>query len=71
MEMGYIVLTEQFCLDHKDYIYGVNQFGYAITTDGRYVASVNALNDFPELFEGMTLEHVMLSQDDFPPFIFD
>ena len=61
----YLVLTQAFCEAHSTYQIGQSRFGYGITTDGRYVTSTNALNDFPELFSGNE-PIVKLSMSDFP-----
>ena len=65
MKMFYIVLTQEFCEANTGYRNDCNVFGYAVTTDGRYVASVNALNEFSELFTNIP-PVVALTIDDFP-----
>ena len=63
----YIVITKQFAEALKGIEGEESNFGYAITKDGRYVCSVNSVNDYPEQFAAIEpYETVELGIDDFP-----
>jgi len=66
----YLLLNQAFCEAHQGYQNSTGVFGYAITTNGYYVAAEQTLYDFPELFENDTylfgLPIVELQLSDFP-----
>jgi hypothetical protein len=62
----YIVLTEAFCIQYENYTRDNLVFGYSTTNIGQLVTSVNSLNEFPEIFEGIDLSIVILTKSDFP-----
>lgn len=64
----YLILTQDFCEAHIDYQIGASVFGYAVTTNGRYVCSTNALNEFPNIFTGdEEISKIYLSEFPAPP----
>jgi hypothetical protein len=63
---NFLVLTESFALEHNGYFLKPNIFMSVQTIDGRWVISTNALEEFPELFDGTSFETVSLSPSDFP-----
>lgn len=67
----YIVISEEFAFGLQNKESSVtpgNLFGFAQTTDGRYVCSSNCVNDFPDEFAMLgELTVVPLSPLDFPP----
>lgn len=62
----YVILTEQFCNENNGYTRDNLTFGFSTTIAGQYVASVNSLNEFPELFTGISFSIVPLGKLDFP-----
>lgn len=67
----YILITETFAKSMEGKQSPITPdiyFNYAITTDGRYVCSINSANDFPQDFEALGDLIVMsIRQDEFPP----
>jgi hypothetical protein len=61
-----LLLSEEFALKNKGHKNDCNIFDFGITIDGRYVTSLNALNEFPELFEGTDFETINVLTTDFP-----
>ena len=61
----YLVLSQQFCEENAGYRIGPCIFGYGVTKDGTYVTSINSLQEFPALFEGVPIIPVDLSSQDF------
>lgn len=66
MNHYYLRLTKEFCERYADYCVNESCFNYAIGLDGLCYASVNSLNDFPEIFEGMELVVVLKNYNEFP-----
>ena len=71
MSHTYIVVNQAFCQAHEGYTDAKgNKFGYAVTSDGLYVTSVNSLTEFPELFINSqylySMPYVELTPEDFP-----
>lgn len=77
MKFFYIIITAAFAHAMQNRESTVNTghyFGYAVTIDSTYVASVNSVNDFPGAFDSLstqmpdsTLQVVVLGSSDFPP----
>jgi hypothetical protein len=63
----YLIITEEFALENNDFVNGCNKFSSAVTNDGIYVTSPNAIIEFPELFEGKNFPSVELGLNSFPP----
>lgn len=62
----YIILTEAFCLQNAGYKRDNLVFSYAVTLGGAHVTSVNSLNEFPELFDGVAIDVLPLAKSAFP-----
>lgn len=62
----YLLLNQNFAEENNLYKVGANVFKYSVTTDGRYICSTNALNEFPELFTEIPLQIIQLTGADFP-----
>lgn len=62
----YIQLPKDFCLKNKEYKEGASEFGFSQGNDGIYYASVNTLNEFPELFDGVEIVIVSKEKNEFP-----
>jgi len=66
MKNYYIEITEDFAATNNGYTKGACIFNSVKTKEGKWVTSVNALNEFPELFEGVEMGvPVALSPEDF------
>lgn len=52
MNNKYVLLNKEFCEANQNAENSTGKFGFAVTTDGRYVASSQTISDFPELFQG-------------------
>lgn len=68
MEPNYIVVSQDFFNENNGYRSGVNVLNIRQTTNGSYVTSKNALEEFPELFALLENEpqEVYLVSTDFP-----
>lgn len=67
MKHTFIVVSQSFATQYDGYQAGCNVLKVAVTNDGIRVTSANALNEFPELFEGRSTVSVkQLSPEDFP-----
>jgi len=63
----FILLTQAFCEQYKGYRQGANVFNYAVTIDGRFVAALNTLSAFSELFPAdYTPEVITIMPEEFP-----
>lgn len=65
----YLVVNEAFKTAYEGMRMGVNILTTATTIDGRIVVSLNAVNEFPQVFEGIgqdTFSIAWLSGADFP-----
>jgi len=60
-----VELTEYFATTHAGRQEGVNVFGYAKLKSGEYVCSVQALDDFPMLFDKKNVQLHNVTIDDF------
>lgn len=66
----YIVISQQVAETNVGLRRGVDTFNYAITLDGRYVCSANALEDFGDILpQGTPI--ITLTDADFPPIVID
>ena len=66
MKQFFLVITEEFATTNNGYKRLNCIFNSGVTLDGHHVVSVNALNEFPELFDGLELQIVQLTPADFP-----
>lgn len=64
--MRYLHITEDFANQNEGYHIETNYFGYAITSDGRYVCTAQSKVEFPVIFEGTDFEVIDLQPNDFP-----
>jgi hypothetical protein len=62
----YFILTAEFVTKYQGVKFGVNQFNAVQDVQGRWVASVNSVTEFPELFVGNSFKVVALEEVDFP-----
>lgn len=65
----YLVVNEAFKAAFEGTRHGANVLATATTSDGRIVISLNAVNEFPAVFEGIgqdAFSIVWLTADDFP-----
>lgn len=65
----YLVVDEAFKAAHEGTKEGANVLATASTKDGRTVVSLNAVNEFPSVFQGFdqtTYPIVGLTAEDFP-----
>lgn len=66
MKNYYIEISEDFAATNNGYTKGACIFNSVKTKDGKLVTSANALNEFPELFEGVEIgTPISLSPGDF------
>lgn len=62
----YIEVSEEFAATNNGYAKGACIFNAVQTKEGEWVTNVNALNEFPELFEGVEIgAPIALSPEDF------
>lgn len=61
----YFILTAEFVTKYQGVQFGVNQFNAVQDIQGRWVASVNSVTEFPELFVGNSFKVVALGKSDF------
>lgn len=66
MNHYYLKLTKEFCEKYTGYCINESCFNYAVGLDGEYYVSVNSMNDFPEIFEGVDLVVVLKNINEFP-----
>jgi hypothetical protein len=64
----YFILTAEFVAKYQGVTFGVNQFNAVQDVQGRWVASVNSVTEFPELFVGNSFKVVALDEIDFPQY---
>lgn len=67
----YLIVPEEFAAANNGYTSGASVLVFLQTTDGRWVVSNNAVNEFPEIFNVAGLhvsdvEPVWLGPEDFP-----
>ena len=69
MKYCYIILSDEFVSQHENHQNGANIFSYLKDNSGRNCASLNSVNDFPDIFsilDPSTLQLVWLERSDFP-----
>lgn len=66
----YILISKETAETNLGLTRGQDSFNYAVTKDGRYVTSANALESFADILPPNP-EIVTLTDDDFPPIVID
>ena len=69
MKHCYLIVPQVFAQAHTDTRKECNVMAFAIDKAGRYCISLNAVNEFPEIFMGigqMTFPVAWLDAEDFP-----
>ena len=62
MEM--LIVEKSFFDKNKNYKKGLKKAGFNVTKSGVYFCDKNTINEFPELFKGVEIKYINVTQED-------